>query len=294
MPDAPRPTGPAAELAAFVRRHPRLVVLTGAGCSTASGIPDYRDANGAWKHRRPVDYAEFVGSAATRRRSWARSLLGWPRIAAARPNPSHLALARLEARGHVLRVVTQNVDGLHQRAGSREVLDLHGRLDRASCLGCGREMSRAALQERLSESNPRFAAVAAGGAPDGDSRLDAGAADLAGFRVPECPACGGILKPGVVFFGESVPRRRVEAALAALESADALLVVGSSLMVFSGYRFCLAARRRGLPVAAVNRGRTRADELLALKVDGECGAVLGALAGELDLRPGALPARVSG
>jgi NAD-dependent SIR2 family protein deacetylase len=266
---------PLAALEAFVVRHPRLFVLTGAGCSTASGIPDYREAQGAWKARPPMRYAEFAGSPDARRRYWARSLLGWPRVAEARPNAAHLALARLEAAGRVRALVTQNVDGLHQKAGSRRVLDLHGRLDEVECLDCGGVVARRDVQELLASWNPRYAALAAAPAPDGDARLDG---DLASFEVPDCPACGGVLKPRVVFFGEAVPRARVDAALRLLAACDALLVVGSSLMVFSGYRFCLAAEALGLPVAALNLGRTRGEERLALKVAGDCGTVLAALA----------------
>jgi NAD-dependent SIR2 family protein deacetylase len=276
-------TDPARDLAAFVRAHPRLLVLTGAGCSVASGIPEYRDHEGAWKSRPPVRFAEFVSSAAARRRYWGRSMVGWERVAAARPARVHHALASLERGGHVEALVTQNVDALHQRAGSRRVVDLHGRLDRVECLECGGRLDRADVQALLRAWNRGFAgplgAAAAGPArPDGDAQVEA---DFSSFRVPDCPSCGGILKPGVVFFGENVPRTRVEAALGALAKADALLVVGSSLMVFSGYRFCLAARAMGKPVAAVNLGRTRADDLLAMKVVSDCGSALAALADAL-------------
>ena len=267
-----------APLAAFIRRHPRLLVLTGAGCSVASGIPEYRDHDGAWKSRPPVRYADFVESAAARRRYWARSVFGWARVAGAEPGAVHRALARLEQAGHARTVVTQNVDALHQRAGSRRVIDLHGRLDEVECLECGSRIGRADVQDVLMSWNGPFLAAlgqALGAAPaarpDGDAQVDA---DFEGFRVPDCPSCGGVLKPAVVFFGENVPRSRVDAALAALAGADALLVVGSSLMVFSGFRFCLAARDLGKPVAAVNLGRTRADELLALKVASDCGPAL--------------------
>jgi NAD-dependent SIR2 family protein deacetylase len=266
------------QLTAFVHRHPRLLVLTGAGCSVASGIPEYRDHEGAWKSRPPVRYADFVASAAARRRYWARSVLGWARVAEAQPSAVHHALARLERGGYTRAVVTQNVDALHQRAGSRRVLDLHGRLDEVECLECGTRVRRADVQQLLLAWNGPFLASlaqAAGAAPvarpDGDAQVDA---DFGGFRVPDCPSCGGVLKPAVVFFGENVPSRRVETALATLAAADALLVVGSSLMVFSGFRFCLAARDLGKPVAAVNLGRTRADELLSLKVAADCGPTL--------------------
>jgi NAD-dependent SIR2 family protein deacetylase len=263
-------TAAVAALAGFIARHPRLLVLTGAGCSTGSGIPDYRAADGSWKHRRPMPFAEFAQSAAARRRYWAGSLRGWPRVRDARPNPAHLALAALEAAGRVGRLVTQNVDGLHQRAGSRRTVDLHGRLDTVECLGCGARVRRDDVQALLESWNAEFAAPAPA-RPDGDAGVGG---DLEDFRVPDCRDCGGVLKPAVVFFGENVPGARVEEVLAALEGADALLVVGSSLMVFSGFRFVLAAGKRGLPVAAVNRGRTRADDRLHLKVESDCADAL--------------------
>ena len=273
------------ELVAFVRRHPRLVVLTGAGCSVASGIPEYRDHDGAWKNRPPVRYAEFASSSAARRRYWGRSMAGWARVAAARPGPAHRALARLERAGVVHVLITQNVDSLHRRAGSRRVIDLHGRLDEVECLQCATRVPRTDVQALLCAWNGRLAAPATheglpSPRPDGDAEVDA---DFSSFRVPDCPACGGVLKPAVVFFGESVPRARVEAALGALGEADALLVVGSSLMVFSGYRFCLAARERGRPIAAVNLGRTRADDMLSLKVVSDCGTTLERTADALGL-----------
>ncbi|MDX1593123.1 MAG: NAD-dependent protein deacetylase [Gammaproteobacteria bacterium] len=274
-------TGTVADLTAFVARHERLFVLTGAGLSTGSGIPDYRDVDGAWKRKPPVQYAEFVADAAVRRRYWARSLLGWPAFAQARPNAAHVALARLEAAGRVAQLVTQNVDGLHQAAGSRRVIDLHGRLDALVCLGCARDSPRDAFQRDLAERNPGFAGLSADVAPDGDADLDGIGFDR--FHVPDCTACGGLLKPDVVFFGEGVPRPRVEAALAALARADALLIVGSSLMVFSGFRFAREATARGLPIAALNRGRTRADELLTLKVEADCVAALGEIAARLGI-----------
>ncbi len=249
-----------------------LFVLTGAGCSTESGIPDYRDADGEWKHRQPMQYRQFVGSAAARRRYWARSLVGWRRIAEAEPNAAHHALRRLEAAGKVRCLVTQNVDRLHRKAGSRRLIDLHGRLDRVECLGCRTSFRRADFQLQLERENPGWGAADAAIAPDGDARL--GDVDTAAFAVPDCPRCGGILKPAVVFFGEQVPRRRVARAFAALEQADAVLVAGSSLMVFSGYRFARAAAERGLPLALVNLGRTRADGEATLKLVGRCGELL--------------------
>ena len=256
----------------FITAHRRLFVLTGAGCSTGSGIPDYRDEQGAWKRTPPVTYQAFVGDGITRRRYWARSLVGWPRIAQAQPNAAHRALAALEAQGRCSQLLTQNVDGLHQAAGSRAVIDLHGRLDAVVCLGCGASSSRADVQRRLAEANPAWAGLAAGAAPDGDADLED--RDFATFQVPACDACGGMLKPDVVFFGENVPRIRVDAAMAQLAQADAMLVVGSSLMVYSGLRFVHAAVRAQIPVAAVNLGRTRADDLLRFRMAAPCGDAL--------------------
>ncbi|MFC0410181.1 NAD-dependent protein deacetylase [Roseomonas elaeocarpi] len=264
-----------AALEDFIRRAPRLFVLTGAGCSTPSGIPDYRDADGQWKRAQPVTLQSFLGSEATRRRYWARSLVGWRFIRATQPNRTHAALARLEAAGRSELLLTQNVDRLHQKAGSRRVIDLHGRLDVVRCLGCGAEMPREAMQAELTRRNPGWSTLDAGSAPDGDADLDG--LDFAGFAVPDCRHCGGLLKPDVVFFGENVPRERVAESFAALDRADAVLVVGSSLMVYSGFRFVQAAAKAGKPVAAVNIGRTRADDLLTLKVEQPCEDALGFL-----------------
>lgn len=256
----------------FMAAHRRLFLLTGAGCSTASGIPDYRDEQGEWKRTPPVTYQAFVGDTATRQRYWARSLVGWPRIAASMPNDAHRALAALEAQGRCEVLLTQNVDGLHQAAGSKAVIDLHGRLDGVVCLACGATSTRAGLQVRLLQSNPEWADLDAGAAPDGDADLEG--RDFGTFQVPACEACGGMLKPDVVFFGENVPRMRVETAMAHLARADAMLVVGSSLMVYSGLRFVQASVRLGLPVAAVSLGRTRADDLLRFRVAAPCGDAL--------------------
>ena len=261
----------------FVERHPRLFVLTGAGCSTASGIPDYRDTNGEWKRARPVMLQNFLADDLTRKRYWARSLVGWQRMHAARPNGAHHALAALESAGRVEQLVTQNVDGLHQAAGSRNVIDLHGRIDVVRCLGCGARLPRADVQAELVRRNPRFARLDARVAPDGDADLEDAA--FAEFDVPACGACGGRLKPDVVFFGEGVPKDRVARTSEALERSDAMLVVGTSLMVYSGYRLALAMADAGKPIAAVNIGRTRADDRLTLKVEEDCAAALGFLLG---------------
>lgn len=263
---------PAAALEAFVARHRRLFVLTGAGCSTDSGIPDYRDAAGDWKRAQPVTYQAFMGELATRQRYWARSLVGWPRFGHARPNATHAALAQLEARGQVEVLLTQNVDRLHQAAGSSAVIDLHGRLDVVRCMGCERRLPREDFQQLLLRDNPHWATLQAGQAPDGDADLED--VDFAAFAVPACAQCGGVLKPDVVFFGENVPRERVAAAFAHLQQADAVLVLGSSLMVYSGFRFVQAAAKAGLPIAAVNLGRTRGDDLLSLKLAQSCAQAL--------------------
>ena len=265
----------AARLAAWLESAGRVLALTGAGISTASGIPGYRDRDGHWQRSQPITHQAFVGDGAARRRYWARSLVGWPLMARATPNAAHRALAALEAEGRVTGVVTQNVDTLHQRAGSRRVVDLHGRLDGVVCLDCGARHPRARMQAELANANPRFAALAAGVAPDGDADLEA---DFGDFAVPGCFACGGMLKPDVVFYGGSVPRATREAADAALAEADALLVVGSTLMVRSSYRLCEEAARLGKPVAALNLGRTRADALFSLKIEADCLAALAPLA----------------
>lgn len=266
-------------LARFVAAHPRLFVLTGAGVSTGSGIPDYRDDNGEWKRKRPVQYQDFVRDDLTRKRYWARSLVGWRWFADAEPNGAHHALAELERSGFVHHLVTQNVDRLHQRAGSGRVVDLHGRLDRLICLQCGEQAPRAEFQSQLETLNPRFAVLSAGAAPDGDADLER--IDFSRFAIPPCPRCGGMLKPHVVFFGESVPKPRVASALNRLREADAVLVVGSSLMVFSGFRFAREAVKQNKPIAAINLGRTRADDLLHHKVTAPCKATLAALLAEL-------------
>ncbi|HVI59938.1 MAG TPA: NAD-dependent protein deacetylase [Luteimonas sp.] len=261
----------------WLHAHRRVFVLTGAGVSTASGIPDYRDAGGRWKRLPPITWQAFTGDATARARYWARSFVGWPAVANAWPNRAHVALARLESRRRLSLLVTQNVDGLHVRAGQRAVVDLHGRIDRVVCLACGASSPRAGLQQRLAAMNPGWAGLSAATAPDGDADLDG--LDFGGFRVPACDACGGMLKPDVVFFGENVPRERVAAAQEALAGSDAMLVAGSSLMVYSGYRFARMARELGLPLAILTRGVTRADDLATLRLDAECGATLEAAVG---------------
>jgi NAD+-dependent protein deacetylase sirtuin 4 len=265
----------------------RFVVLSGAGCSTESGIPDYRGPESSRKPRAPIQYQEFVRSEAARVRYWARSTIGWSRIADARPNAAHLALARLEDGGVLRGIITQNVDGLHHATGSRRVVELHGSLASVCCLACGAAVPRGEFQERLLSRNAEWVErlrqpTEAGGvslAPDGDSELPPSA--LERFRVPGCDGCGGVLKPDVVFFGENVPAERVEQAWRLFEEAEVLLVVGSSLTVYSGRRFIYRAQQQGMPIGIVNLGPTRADEVAATKVEGRLGEVMPRLAEDL-------------
>ncbi len=245
-----------------------VVVLTGAGLSTSSGIPAYRDREGNWKQAKPVDHNDFLRSGGARQRYWARSFFGWPRVGLAKPSRGHHALAHLEGLDRIALVITQNVDGLHQKAGSRSVLELHGGLNRVICLACRQAYSRALVQEWLSSANPGAAPAVARAGPDGDAHVAEGL--HLEFRIADCPDCGGVLKPDVVFFGDSVPRDRVSACIDAIDAASGLLVVGSSLMVWSGYRFVEHAHRRGKPVMAINLGKTRADHLLDAKVEQDC------------------------
>ena len=247
----------------------RVVVLTGAGMSTDSGIPDYRSPGAP--PRSPMTDGEFRGSAAARQRYWARSHVGWTRIGAAAPNPGHRALATLEGLGLVDLLITQNVDGLHGAAGSAAVVDLHGRIDEVVCLSCRQVTSRAQLHARLERLNPGFADLApVGFLPDGDAEL----ADTSGFRVPGCLRCAGVLMPNLVFFGGSVAKAVVERCYAAVDAARALVVCGSSLTVMSGLRFVRRAHKAGLPVAIVNRGPTRGDELATVRIEAGCSQVL--------------------
>ena len=251
-----------------------MLVLSGAGLSTESGIPDYRGPTGLALRATPMTYQTFTGSASARRRYWARSHLGWRRIARALPNDGHRAVAELGRRGLLTGIITQNVDGLHQAAGAAQVTELHGSLHRVICLSCGQRTSRADLDRRLEAANPGWGPVVEPATinPDGDVVLAAEATES--FQVVDCSACQGVLKPDVVFFGENVPRDRVDAAFRHLDEADAMLIVGSSLMVYSGFRFVQRAASAGKPVAAVNLGRTRADALLTLKAEQACEAAL--------------------
>lgn len=258
----------------------RIAVLTGAGLSTDSGIPDYRGPDSPPSN--PMTIRQFTSDPEFRQRYWARNHLGWRHMDNTQPNAGHRALATLERAGVVNGVITQNVDLLHTKAGSANVINLHGTYARVACLSCGHRMSRAALAEQLEALNPGFIerSEAVGGlavAPDADAVV----ADTASFRYVDCPRCGGMLKPDIVYFGESVPKDIVDQAYSLVDQAQALLVAGSSLTVFSGYRFVRHAAANNIPVAIVNRGRTRGDELASVTVDGGCSEMLTLLASEL-------------
>lgn len=253
----------------------RTVVLTGAGCSTESGIPDYRGPETRHKSRNPIQYRAFISEESTRKRYWGRSVIGWTRVAKARPNPAHLALAALESNGHINGIITQNVDRLHHKAGSRRVVELHGNLAEVCCLSCNNIEKRSTFQQRLAALNPNWRGRATEMAPDGDAEIDA--SQTRHFRVPTCALCDGTLKPNVVFFGENVPGARVDAAWQLLDDADLLLVIGSSLTVYSGYRFVLKAVKQGKPVAIVNLGSSRGDDHAALNIQAKAGDALSRL-----------------
>ena len=257
-----------------------VAVLSGAGLSTESGIPDYRGPSGAARRATPMTFQAFTGSEAARRRYWARSHLGWRVIARAQPNDGHRAVARLQAAGLLAGIVTQNVDGLHTAAGARDVVELHGNLDRVVCLSCRRTTPRDELDRRLTSVNRAWRAKVLAVNPDGD--VDLPDEDLEHFRTVGCAACGGVLKPDVVFFGETVPPDRVAASFSLVERAGALLVLGSSLTVMSGYRFVLHAAKLGVPVAIVNQGVTRGDAKASLRLDAPLGLALPALADRLE------------
>lgn len=254
----------------------RVVALTGAGVSTESGIPDYRSPDALARVRRPIHGPEFVRSAALRQRYWARAMAGWERFRLARPGPAHVAVARLEDAGVVTGLITQNVDRLHHAAGSRSVTELHGALAEVLCLDCNVLEDRDALQARMRELNPGWVDGPSPMAPDGDVELPDDV--VARFTVPPCAACGGTLKPNVVFFGHNVARPVVDEAYARVDGADVLLVTGTSLAVFSGYRFLLRAADRKIPVAIVNRGPVRGEERATLKIEAGTGDTLSALA----------------
>ena len=258
----------------------RFLVLTGAGISTSSGIPDYRDSEGVRRGKAPMMYQEFLATPQARRRYWARAMLGWPRVRIAQPNKAHLALATLQQRQRISGLITQNVDTLHDQAGSHDVIELHGSLHRVLCLDCQLRSTRDVIQRQMEIDNPYLAQVHAVQAPDGDTLLDPTFEEH--FQVPHCPHCNGErLKPDVVFFGENVAPATAARAMAAVEQAEGLLVVGSSLMAYSAFRLCKAMVEHGKPVIAINLGKTRGAELLQVKIEASCEQLLPLLADRL-------------
>lgn len=270
------------QLSDFIQHYPRLLTLTGAGVSLASGIPTYRDEKGEWQRGQPIQHYDFIKSEATRRRYWARSFRGWPHISSVQPNNAHHALAQLEKAGHIALLITQNVDNLHQKANSEQVVDLHGNLTRVICLDCGATLSRDAMQAKLAETNPQLTDLVMEIRPDGDAQLDE--TFMQSTQIPACDQCAGVLMPDVIFFGGMLPPKRVQFCLEALEQADALLVVGSSLKVYSGYRFCVKAKEWHKPIALLNPGWTRADDLATLKIAAPCSEVLQKVNGTLSCK----------
>jgi len=261
-----------ANLRQFITQHRRLLVITGAGCSVESGIPTYRNHSGQWLRNQPIQHTDFINQASARKRYWARSLAGWPAVHMARPNDAHRALAAMEARQQIPLLVTQNVDRLHQKAGQKHVIDLHGRLDQVICLDCHQVSEREVMQQRLLLLNALTPPEALALAPDGDADVDEQL--IRDLLVPDCERCNGILKPNVVFFGGAVSKLIVEAITSQLDQVDGLLIVGSSLSVFSGFRFCRLAHRNSVPIAAINQGKTRADDLFSVKLEADCSAAL--------------------
>ena len=253
--------------------HKNWLVLTGAGVSAESGVPTYRNSEGVWQRQQPVTHQDFMAQHSARQRFWSRNMVGWRFMIDAQPNSAHQALVRLEQLGLVSCLVTQNVDGLHQRAGSQRVIDLHGRVDTVSCMSCGLKYPRAPLQVWLEQHNPQYSKLTGTIAPDGDADIDH--LDFIQLQVPDCQHCSGILKPDAVFYGDSVSKDKVTFAQQQLSQSEGLLVLGSSLAVYSGYRFCLWAQQQDKPVVILNDGETRADHLATAKAEGSCATVLG-------------------
>ena len=272
---------PAQALARYITDHPKLFILTGAGISTQSGIPAYRDAAGHWQSPPPVQHRAFIQDISVRQRYWGRSLAGWHTLRDAKPNNAHKILAALEAAGYIELLVTQNVDRLHQKAGSQQVIDLHGRADIVACIECDYEIDREAMHDWCRTLNPDFIAPISAPRPDGDADFET---DFSSFKVPNCPKCSGVMKARVVYFGDNVPKEVVYSAIDALERSRALLCIGSSLQVFSGFRFNRHAHQIGLQQAALTQGVTRADDLLDLKLDAEITQTLEDMADLLNLQ----------
>ncbi|CAK9811813.1 NAD-dependent protein deacylase Sirt4 [Anthophora plagiata] len=269
----------------FINSHDNICILTGAGISTESGIPDYRSEGVglyARSNRKPILYKDFCGSDTIRRRYWARNYVGWPRFSSIKPNSTHQVLKKLEDANKVRCIITQNVDNLHTKAGSRRVIELHGTAFKVMCLNCDQMICRYYLQDILNKMNPGMVAASQIIRPDGD--VDLLQEQVEGFKVPPCENCGGILKPDIIFFGDNVPKRIVESVKYNVEHSDSLLVLGSSLTTFSSYRIVVQANHAGKPIAILNIGKTRADELANVKVEGRCGDVLSRIYAMLDQR----------
>ena len=263
------------KLLLMLKRDPGYCVLTGAGCSTASGLPAYRDVKGDWQHQKPMQHQEFTACELKRKIYWARSQQGWPTFNRARPNQTHKMLELLQRGGYVQQIITQNVDRLHQASGSKAVIDLHGRLDQVVCLDCTNTFSRKAFQRRLTLANRDYCPAKNNLRPDGD--IEVNADTVSDFSIPKCENCGGDLKPDVIFFGGVLNRQTATDALDAIDNAPGLLVIGSSLMVYSGFRLVKRTLQLNKPVVIINRGATRADDLYTLKINHESGQVLTAV-----------------
>lgn len=266
------------QLAKLIRDRP-ATVLTGAGISVASGLPVYRDVNGNWVHSKPMDGPTFRSDITAQRRYWCRSFFGWPSFSRAQTNSVHNDIAALEQKGFLSTIITQNVDGLHQKAGSKNTVALHGNLSEVICLGCERISSRDELQRRLEAHNPDHAHLSVEQAPDGDALIDD--SYISSFKLLACENCSGTLKPNVVFFGDNVPKARVQLCMNKLKQNKLLLCIGTSLMVYSGFRFCKAAQDAGIPIIIINDGRTRADDIASAKFGGECAVVMSSLRKQL-------------
>ncbi|MEC8499377.1 MAG: NAD-dependent protein deacetylase [Pseudomonadota bacterium] len=255
-------------------------VLTGSGVSVDSGIPTYRNNDGKWMRSKPVEITDFLDSCEARKRFWLRNMLGWKFMSKAIPNNNHQYLSTLQKKGQLNCIVTQNVDGLHQKAGSSNVVDLHGRIDTVTCVTCDLKFSREYIQNLLIEKNPKFAEITGKILPDGDAKIDN--VNYQSFNILDCPSCGGILKPDTVFFGESVPKKIVDRTFKLLDTSPGVLVIGSSLTTYSGYKYCRYAKENKKRVLIINKGPTRADDIADMKVSEDCAVVLSGWLAEIN------------
>ena len=258
----------------FLSSKKHLVILSGAGISVSSGIPTYRDIKGNWQRSQPIQHRDFILHKATRQKYWARSYAGWPSIEDAEPTLSHYAITSLEKLGKVGLVVTQNVDRLHQKSGTKNVIDLHGRLDKVVCIDCRANYKRNWVQKQL-EGDNSFLSQDGLPAPDGDTEIENEQTSL--LILPRCSSCPGILKPEVVFFGDQVDKNIVKRVYEQLDLADGLLIIGTSLQLFSGYRFCRYAAKINLPIATINPGKVRGEELISTIIRSEADKAFGSI-----------------